>query len=234
MKSLKLQNSMLDNSSRTKVYSYLCWNYWLWVEQDNCNCIGLSEENNEILGSFIFNKEYWLCELNEWTIINLKKKELESHYNKFDYSWYNTSIAYPLEQMKIFNKRTSLPDIDNNLMKILKFIERGNHVNFEHSTKSARGLYHGLSKRRSQFIGVLKNGTKCQVLINEGKIKKYIGTYPSEIEAAIVHDFYSIGINGMSAKTNFNYNEEQVVKMIESYFTSSRNFDPSKFTTKLN
>ena len=144
----------------------------------------------------------------------------------------NLSLYVP-EHIKNLNKRTSLPDIDNNLMKILKFIERGNHVNFEHSTKSARGLYHGLSKRRSQFIGVLKNGTKCQVLINEGKIKKYIGTYPSEIEAAIVHDFYSIGINGMSAKTNFNYNEIQVVNMIQSYFDSNKNFDPSIFASQM-
>lgn len=101
---------------------------------------------------------------------------------------------------------------------------------FEPSTKSNRGLHNGTSRRRSRYIGVLRNGPKWQVLINQGRTKRYIGTYASEIEAAIVHDFYSIGFNAQLANTNFYYTEETIVEMIQSYFKNGNVFDPSLFT----
>jgi hypothetical protein len=104
------------------------------------------------------------------------------------------------------------------LKKILELISRGVKVSFICNSKSSRGLHNGTSKRRSKFIGVLKNGFRWQVLINSGKTKKYIGTYCDENEAASVHDLYSIGLNGLKAKTNFDYDEEGVKNMIQSYF----------------
>ena len=88
---------------------------------------------------------------------------------------------------------------------------------FKHCVKSARGLHNGVSHRRSIFVGVLRNRERWQVLINEGKKKRYIGTYSTEVEAAIVNDFYSIGINFLKAKTNFHYSQELIISMIESY-----------------
>ena len=59
--------------------------------------------------------------------------------------------------------------------------------------------------------------------------KIYIGTFSNEKEAAIVHDFYSIGINGRKGKTNFSYSQDLVKNMIVSYFENNRYFDANPF-----
>jgi hypothetical protein len=48
------------------------------------------------------------------------------------------------------------------------------------------------------------------VLIMIEKKKTYIGTYRSEEEAARVYDKFTILINGIEAKTNFNYSKSDV------------------------
>ena len=138
-----------------------------------------------------------------------------------------------LEPVKPRRRNTSLPDIDDNLLKILSLSKKQAQLSFEHCDKSARGLHNGVSGRRSVFIGVLRNRLRWQVLINNGKRKHYIGTYCSEIEAAIVHDFYSIGINLFRAKTNFFYAKELLTAMIESYFNSGKVFKPSLFVSQV-
>ena len=133
----------------------------------------------------------------------------------------------PAKQRK---RRSNLPNIDRNLKKILGLIKDSKEIVFEHNDKSSRGLHNGQSNRRSQFIGVLKNGHRWQVLINVGKVKKYIGTFWDEMEAALVHDFYCIGINGKRAKTNFTYDSNMLENMITSYYNSDKVFNPSLFT----
>ena len=115
----------------------------------------------------------------------------------------------------------------------MKQISSNKILQFTHNEKSARGLHNGISSRRSQFIGVLRNANRWQVLINYRGIKKYIGTYVSEKEAAIIHDFYSIGINGIKGKTNFSYDNELIERMINSYFENDKHFDASKFISQL-
>jgi hypothetical protein len=74
-----------------------------------------------------------------------------------------------------------------------------------------------LSKTRSAFIGVTKNGSNWQALIAIKKKKTYIGTYVTETEAAIAFDFYCILIHGLTAKTNFSYTKGQLFEMISNY-----------------
>ena len=124
-------------------------------------------------------------------------------------------------------RKNWLPNVDKNLEIILRLACQGNQISFKQSKKWARGLFYGTSKRRSKYIGVLRNREKWQILINEGNKKKYIRTYMTEIEAAVASDFYSIGINGLSAKTNFSYSHDQVMEMINQYFTSDNQFNPS-------
>ena len=133
------------------------------------------------------------------------------------------------DPVKQRNRRRNLPDIDANLLKLLKFISLNKHIEFDHCNKSSRGLHNGVSSRRSRYIGVLRNGSRWQVLINVGRTKKYIGTFCNEKEAAIVHDFYSMGINGRKGKTNFTYSQELVESMIKSYFENDRYFDANPF-----
>lgn len=85
------------------------------------------------------------------------------------------------------------------------------------SEKGDTGLPNYNSDRRSKFIGVSRNGKNWQVLINVGNTKKYIGTYSTQKEAAVAYDFYSFALHGSKAKTNFTYNKDQLISMVESF-----------------
>ena len=128
-----------------------------------------------------------------------------------------------------------LQNLINNKYKIILLVAFQNiNVSFQHCEKSARGLHNGVSHRRSAFVGVLRNRGRWQVLINEGKKKRYIGTYWTEVEAAIVNDFYSIGINCLKAKTNFYYPQELIISMIESYFKATLIINCKLMISKIN
>ena len=73
------------------------------------------------------------------------------------------------------------------------------------------------SKRRSNFIGVSRNGPNWQSMISIQKKKAYIGTYQTEKEAAVSFDFYSIMTHGVEAKTNFSYSKDMIIEMIIKY-----------------
>ena len=166
--------------------------------QENAYCFWTSNESNISTST------------NQQSSQNLDC-DSSSFYSQF---WSNSVV----ETFRPSKRKTNLPDIDGNLIKMLILLNQGIDISFKHSSKSARGLHNGVSHRRSAYVGVLSNRGKWQVLLNEGSIKKYIGTYESEVEAAIVNDFYSIGINFLKAKTNFNYSSDLVMSMIESYF----------------
>ena len=46
------------------------------------------------------------------------------------------------------------------------------------------------------------------------KKKTYIGTFKTEEEAARTYDRYSILINGINAKTNFEYTKAEIVDLL--------------------
>mmetsp|Transcript_37796 Transcript_37796/g.43439 ORF Transcript_37796/g.43439 Transcript_37796/m.43439 type:complete len:80 (+) Transcript_37796:429-668(+) len=66
-------------------------------------------------------------------------------------------------------------------------------------------------------MGVSRNGDNWQALINYEGVKKYIGTFATEKEAAVAYDFYSIVLHCHKAKINFGYDTETVMEMAENY-----------------
>ena len=70
---------------------------------------------------------------------------------------------------------------------------------FKARVKTTRGLHNGLSRRRSNFVGVSKSKYHYQTLITHNRTKKYIGTFLKEEEAAITYDFYALGLNGFQS-----------------------------------
>ncbi|CAI2376452.1 unnamed protein product [Moneuplotes crassus] len=188
--------------------------------------------------SEVFNQFCWGCEASQSPqamiaqskALNIRKTTIG------DLSMMNdTQCGSPVKQTSIKTKKTrkTLPCIAKNLNMILQMVECNQEVSFTATTKSSRGLHNGTSKRRSRYIGVLGNGTRWQVLINVRGKKKYIGTFGSEKEAAIVHDFYAIGLNGLEANTNFSYDGMTVQDMIMNYFTNDSCFTPSEFATRV-
>lgn len=77
------------------------------------------------------------------------------------------------------------------------------------------------SNRRSNFIGVSKNGPSWQAMITVNRYKTYIGTYKSEKEAAVAFDFYSMLIHNLVGKTNFSYTKGQVCDMLENFLKNN-------------
>jgi hypothetical protein len=70
------------------------------------------------------------------------------------------------------------------------------------------------------------NGMNWQALINNGHGKKYIGTFPTEEEAARAYDLYSIALKGAGHRTNFGYTLRELKRKILNYFdTQSGLFD---------
>uniref|UniRef100_A0A7S3NFF3 AP2/ERF domain-containing protein n=1 Tax=Euplotes harpa TaxID=151035 RepID=A0A7S3NFF3_9SPIT len=89
-------------------------------------------------------------------------------------------------------------------------------------TKSAVGPT--ASRRRSQYIGVFKNGANWQALITINKRKVYIGTYATELQAARAFDFHSLLLHGILATTNFDYCKEEIVGLAERYLLAGSKF----------
>ena len=205
-----VQLNSMDNTADNSMQEWCMWDSQVWMWSD------LSEQTTPMISKFEIlanhQENMWLWELENSTP-NATKNPLPEFEDKTAYlmNYVDQMLTSNLEPVKPRRRNAELPNIDNNLLKILELIDRDVCVSFMHCEKSARGLHKGLSYRRSSFVGVLRNRSRWQVLINEGKRKKYIGTYWSEIEAAIAHDFYSMGINMLNAKTNFYYSPNLII-----------------------
>lgn len=115
------------------------------------------------------------------------------------------------------HRRVPLPEIGESLKKVLAQLLANPKIKFTAKTKSFKGNRRILANKRSKYIGVSGNKTHWQALINVGIRKRYIGTYLSEKEAAIMFDIYSIGLHGTTASVNFDYTSNIVASMIEEF-----------------
>ena len=68
--------------------------------------------------------------------------------------------------------------------------------------------------RSSKFRGVSRNGKQWQVLIMIKQKKRYIGNFSDEEEAAREYDKIAIQFHGPKAKTNFQYNEDEIKSIL--------------------
>ena len=127
-------------------------------------------------------------------------------------------------------RKHPIPDISDKISEVYKELQENKAFVVLPRKKGNRGLYKGVSERRSRYVGVTQNGGHWQALINVGRSKKYIGTYNSENEAALTYDFYAFGIHGLKAKTNFKHTGAEIMTMIESFISNENKFVPSLFT----
>jgi len=130
-------------------------------------------------------------------------------------------------------KKHKLPSIETNLKKLICKLRNNEVTEFNSRPKNIKKCFKNNSKRRSQFIGVSKNGNSWQVLINVRNQKKYIGGYTKEKDAAISYDFYTIALRGAEAKTNFNYDKDLVLEMIDAYYANGNTFRPAPFVSRV-
>lgn len=134
--------------------------------------------------------------------------------------------------LKSRKKRISLPDLRDSIVQLLKMLDNHQINGFRSCEKIERKNSKHLSGRQSKFIGVSKNGNYWQVLKNFNKVKKYIGGYTNELEAAIAYDFYSMVIDHKRARTNFSYTKEEVKEMVNQFVANNQQFVPSLYLYK--
>ncbi|CAI2367173.1 unnamed protein product [Moneuplotes crassus] len=123
----------------------------------------------------------------------------------------------PLPVLKKRKRKTYELDIRPNLVKLRAHILNKHVSGFVSQSKKAKCSNKRPLSRRSRYIGVSRNNENWQALINVGKVKKYIGTFVDELEAAKAYDLYSVAIRGEDASLNFDYTAEEMLERIEYY-----------------
>ena len=73
----------------------------------------------------------------------------------------------------------------------------------------------GIGFRGSKYRGISKNGSSWQILVMVNRKKKYLGTLPTEDQAAKFYDKVAIQNQGIKAKTNYAYSKTQILKILK-------------------
>mmetsp|Transcript_21898 Transcript_21898/g.19440 ORF Transcript_21898/g.19440 Transcript_21898/m.19440 type:complete len:168 (-) Transcript_21898:31-534(-) len=161
---------------------------------------------------------------------NSSEENTDTCQNKLiDNLFSNKDDSIELKPAMRRRRKNPIPDIKFMINQVYSQLKVNSSITFYPRSKGSRGLHNGISKRRSKYVGVSKNGGHWQALINMGRNKKYIGTYCTEKEAALVYDFYAFGIHGFSCRTNFKHTGTKLLEMIESYKANEDKFNPAHF-----
>ncbi|CAI2385574.1 unnamed protein product [Moneuplotes crassus] len=137
----------------------------------------------------------------------LGKEEVEQSENIDDNS----------QNIKRRKSRSFKLDIKPSLIRVRRKILSSGITAFFSSPKKTRGTADVTLGRRSRYIGVSKNNSHWQAMINSRRDKKYIGTYLTELEAARIYDIYAIAIQGVRAPLNFNYSTAEMLTIIDNF-----------------
>lgn len=95
-----------------------------------------------------------------------------------------------------------IEEYKRSLLLQLHYVNDYNSILVESKNKSI--FLQTRSQRGSRFRGVSKNGSKWQVMIVRGEIKKYIGAIESEEIAARFYDKYALIIQGFEVRNDKN------------------------------
>lgn len=182
-------------------------------KKENINKKKFPTNGNKILLDKILNK---CLQKKKNNYQNFEKNCEKKNYDKKKILFANneTNIEYNLT---IQNKNINLSNKEllNNTKKILRY-NKIVYVNKFLIKEKKNKKNNGKNKRSSKYRGVSKNGLGWQVLMMLNNNNSYIGTYYSEDIAARIYDILQIKKNGINAKTNFIYNNEQIVKILET------------------
>ncbi|CAI2378180.1 unnamed protein product [Moneuplotes crassus] len=181
-------------------------------DQDYCFC---SCKDGLITPSSQINElDYFSRELSK----NFLQKKPENIFfqedKKVDVKGNIESDKPPLRKKR--RSRNEL-DITHKLLSLRWRILNCYVTEFTSSSKKAKNASKKQLRRRSKYIGVSRNNSNWQALINIDQIKRYIGTFVDELQAARAYDLYSVALRGQEAFLNFDYSAEDMLERIE-YF----------------
>ena len=211
------------------------------INNINCNKnkINLNNKNSIIHNTFNTNKIVQNINKNSNTLnisnsndnkknINLKPKENTINKN------ISPDLKIPNPSQKshkiLFSIKDSTKDKEGNLLakKRKRFIQNNklvfaqiddDELNLKNEKVYEEGnsceLKKNIKPRGSRFRGVSKNGNQWQVLIMIKKKKRYLGTFSNEEEAARAYDKVALQFHGNKAKTNYDYTQEEMDKIMK-------------------
>ncbi|CAI2373568.1 unnamed protein product [Moneuplotes crassus] len=119
-------------------------------------------------------------------------------------------------------RKTDEVDIRQSLLKLRTRLLNNSISGFSASSKKARSVTKKNLRRRSKYIGVSKNNSNWQALVNVDQVKRYIGTFTNELEAARTYDLYSVAIREEEASLNFSYTSQQMLEQVDHYLQHNR------------
>ena len=206
-------------------------NYFITSNRRELN---LFSYNDGWQSSLLYNKQF-----NVWDDAILNQQDLLSQYciwtqpKLVDENINVSSIddkprrgtLKPKGHKVLILKRNNFSFKANKLLESLQNIQIGS-ITLVSPKKKAESKLGPLSSKRSTYIGVSRNGHNWQALITINKKKTYIGSYWSEIDAAIAFDFFSILLHSFIAKTNFSYTKDNIVEMILNFKTNGECLKP--------
>ena len=152
---------------------------------------------------------------------------IDPHYS--DYCIWDAGSSKVKKEVKRRVRKSQQLDIYHQLVRIHRQILLNSLRSYFFMRKAPQKDRNHALRRSSRYIGVSMNGHNWQAMINNGFGKKYIGTYATELEAAIAYDFYSFALHDFNHPTNFDYEVETVGQMIESYFGNEKILIPLLF-----
>ena len=139
---------------------------------------------------------------NRELLQNTRKRYIKN--NKLVFVQPGSAAAKKLE-MEVADKEEEIVKLENN--------EELFEQNMEYNSMEEQ-MSKGKKPRGSRYRGVSRNGNQWQVLIMVNKKKRYVGSYSNEEEAARAYDKVALQNHGAKAKTNFDYLEEEVQKIL--------------------
>lgn len=122
-----------------------------------------------------------------------------------------------------------ITEMCKNLIPKLDHIKHKDLSLFSKFDKSKVPSNYRNKKIRSNYIGVTRNGKKWQALVVYNNEKIYIGSFQSEIVAAVTFDFFSMVLHFKNPKVNFYYTTNELREMIDMFLTSDGRFMAENF-----
>jgi hypothetical protein len=169
--------------------------------------------NKDTTGKKLFNSSNRNSELN-------KKRQRYIKNNKFVYVHPGSAAAKKMELEKQVEKLKEEENIKPDQYEDLQNDFNLNNMNNQNDNNSDLNLSvsepsnKGKKPRGSRYRGVSRNGNQWQVLIMVNKKKRYVGSYSNEEEAARAYDKVALQNHGTKAKTNFDYVDEEVKRIL--------------------
>lgn len=183
--------------------------------EDYENYISQLGASDQFIVAFDLSK-YWFCDLTTQPDILMNAGMEQSC---LDWDNFGQKKKPNIDEMYLNSKVTELIQALNELTC------NEDATAIHHYKKINRKV---LSKRKSKFIGVSKNGPNWQAMISILKRKVYFGNFPNSEDAAETFDFYSILIHQLEAKVNFCYSKKKILSMLSSFKSNGNKFISSK------